>query len=233
MRKIFKKVKIHWFVNESFDKFLFLIIFLETHRKECLDEWSLVDIKKGKVSKYIYIFLLKLHEIYKNTKKFIENFQNIFSTWKNFHSKRPASERKEKKKRKRKERKYITTLSKYFTKQRKIKKCATWSFGDRVLRIVGVASEIAQHVVPSNRYSPGNIHGARDKHSYQIPSPTLYIMHIHQTVLSQKKKRKKKKQIIQFFFQYRAQFRNGYKISTRSDFTIFARIHETRDLKIV
>lgn len=112
---------------------------------------------------------------------------------KKFHSKRPASERKEKKKRKRKERKYITTLSKYFTKQRKIKKCATWSFGDRVLRIVGVASEIAQHVVPSNRYSPGNIHGARDKHSYQIPSPTLYIMHIHQTVLSQKKKRKKKK----------------------------------------
>lgn len=165
----------------------------------------------------------------------MKNF-HIFSARKNFHSKRRASERKEKKRKRRKERKYITTLSKYFTKQRKIKKCATWSFGDRVLRIVGVASEIAQHVVPSNRYSPGNIHGARDKHSYQIPSPTLYIMHIHQTVLSPKeRKEKRKKQIIQFFLQYRAQFRNGYKISMRSDFTIFVRIHETRDsnLKIV
>ena len=163
-------------------------------------------------------------------KKFIaESPEYFLRVKKNFHPKPTNSIRKKRKEKKRRKIYiYITTLSKYFAKQRKIKKCATWSFGDRVLRIVGVASEIAQHVVPSNRYSPGNIHGARDKHSYQIPSPMLYIMHIHQTVLSQKKKRKKKKQIIQFFLQYRAQFRNGYKISTRSNFTIFVRICKNR-----
>lgn len=125
-------------------------------------------------------------------KKIHRRISRIFSPREKKFSSQTDQQHPKEKKRKEGRYIYITTLSKYFAKQRKIKKCATWSFGDRVLRIVGVASEIAQHVVPSNRYSPGNIHGARDKHSYQIPSPMLYIMHIHQTVLSQKKKRKKK-----------------------------------------
>ena len=136
---------------------------------------------------------MRCRKIEKKKKFIAESPEYFLRVKKNFHPKPTNSIRKKRKEKKEDIYIYITTLSKYFAKQRKIKKCATWSFGDRVLRIVGVASEIAQHVVPSNRYSPGNIHGARDKHSYQIPSPTLYIMHIRQTVLSQKKKRKKKK----------------------------------------